>query len=60
MLLIGLAVTVVGFLIAVLSLGITGSVSGRMILVLAGLAISLSGIIGLVNKAYLRDAIWKK
>jgi hypothetical protein len=28
--------------------------------VLAGLAISLFGIIGMINQAYMRKAIWRK
>ena len=60
MALIGLLVTFVGFLVAVASVGITSSVAGRLILVLVGLAISLTGIIGITNKAYLQKAIWKK
>jgi hypothetical protein len=56
----GLAVTFLGFLIAFASLGMTASVGGRMAMVLVGLAVSFSGIIGLVNKAFLKNAIWKK
>jgi hypothetical protein len=57
---VGLLVTLLGFLIAFASLGATASVGGRMAMVLAGLAVSLFGIIGLVNKAYLKDAIWRR
>ena len=60
MALLGLLVTLAGFLLAVASLGVTSSVGGRMIVVLAGLAISLTGIIGVLNPAYLQNAIWKK
>jgi hypothetical protein len=58
--LIGLLVTLLGFLISVFSLTLTSSVSGRLVLVLLGLAVSLFGIIGLLNKHYLKNAIWKK
>ena len=57
---VGLLITLAGFLLAVASLGISSSVGGRMILVLAGLAISLTGIIGVLNRTYLQNAIWKK
>ena len=57
---IGLLVTVLGFLLSVFSLSMATSVSGRMIMVLAGIAVSLFGIIGLINPAYLKNAIWKK
>ena len=60
MALMGLLVTFVGFLLAVASVGITSSVGARLILVLIGLAMSLTGIIGITNKAYLQNAIWKK
>lgn len=57
---IGLLATILGFVIAVLSLALASSVGGRLGLVLAGLAVSLFGIIGLLNKHYLKNAIWKK
>lgn len=56
----GLAVTVLGFLIALFSLSMTGSVTGRMIMVLIGIVVSLVGILGLLNTAYLKNAIWRK
>ena len=60
MVIAGLVVTLLGFLISVASLTLTTSVGGRMGIVLVGLAISLFGIIGLINKAYLKNPIWKK
>ena len=60
MVIAGLAVTVLGFLISVASLTLTTRSGGRLGIVLAGLAISLFGIIGLINKAYLKNPIWKK
>jgi hypothetical protein len=56
----GVIVTLLGFLISVFSLGATSSVSGRMIMVLVGIVVSLVGIIGVLNRAYLSNAIWKK
>jgi len=56
----GLIVTLLGFVIAVLSLGITQSVGARMGIVLVGIAVSLFGIIGLLNPAYLKNVIWRK
>jgi len=56
----GLAVTLLGFGIAVASLGMASSVSGRMIMVILGLIVSMVGIIGLINPAYQKKAIWKK
>ena len=60
MILIGVLVTLLGFVISVLSLTLTSSVGGRLVLVLLGLAVSLFGIIGVINKHYLKNAIWKK
>ncbi|MGI8992508.1 MAG: hypothetical protein ACR2I2_23370 [Bryobacteraceae bacterium] len=57
---VGLVVTLLGFVIAVLSLGITQSVGARLGIVLLGLAVSLFGIIGLLNPAYLKTVIWRK
>jgi hypothetical protein len=60
MILIGILVTLLGFVLSVLSLVLTSSVGGRLVTVLVGLAISLFGIMGLLNKHYLKNAIWKK
>ncbi len=60
MILIGLLVTLAGFLIALLSLHMASSVGARMAMVLVGLAVSLTGIIGVINKAYLKTAIWRR
>ena len=59
MILIGLVVTLLGFVIAVFSL-LLHSVGGQLVLVLVGLAVSLFGIMGVLNKHYLKNAIWKK
>jgi hypothetical protein len=56
----GLIVTLLGFGISVASVGMSSSVSGRMVIVLIGLAVSLGGIIGLINPAYQKKAVWKK
>ena len=60
MVFVGLLMTLLGFVISVASLGMTSSVSGRLIMVLIGIAVSLVGIIGVLNSAYLKNAIWKK
>ncbi len=56
----GIVVTLLGLALSVLSLAISSSVSGRLVIVLAGLAISLIGIIGLINPAYMKKAIWRQ
>ncbi len=60
MILVGLLMTLLGFVLALLSLGMTSSVGGRMVMVLAGIALSLIGILGVMNRAYLKNAIWRK
>ena len=57
---LGILVTLLGFVLALLSLTITTSVNGRLIIVLVGLAVSLGGILGLINGACLKNAIWRK
>jgi hypothetical protein len=57
---LGLAVTLAGFLIAASSVGFTDSNGMRLVIVLVGIALSLGGIIGLINPAYQQHAIWKR
>jgi hypothetical protein len=56
----GILVTFLGFAISVSSLGVASAVSGRLIMTLLGIAVSLFGIIGILNQHYLKNAIWKK
>jgi len=56
----GLLVTLAGFLIAALSVGIASATSVRLIIVLVGIVVSLGGIIGLINPAYQKNALWKR
>jgi len=56
----GLIVTLLGFLISVFSVSVSSSTSGRLIIVLIGLAVSLGGIIGLLKPAYMKNANWRK
>jgi hypothetical protein len=56
----GILITLLGFVISVLSLGMTSSVGGRMVMVLIGIGLSLTGILGVINRAYLKNAIWRK
>ena len=57
--LIGLVMAVLGWLVPVLTLVITQSMVTRMVLCLVGLAVSLVGILVVMNKAHLKEAIWK-
>jgi hypothetical protein len=58
--LIGVLVTLLGFLISLFSLTLTSSLGGRLALIVLGLCVSFFGIIGLLNKQYIKTAIWKK
>jgi hypothetical protein len=60
MIIVGLVVTLLGFLISVGSLGAISSVGGRMVMVLVGIAVSLVGIISVLNRPFLSKAIWRK
>jgi hypothetical protein len=60
MVFLGLVMTVLGFAIAVSGLGAAGSVGARMALALLGIAVSVTGIIGFLNRAYMKHAIWKR
>jgi len=60
MVFLGLLITLLGFVISFLSLGMTQSVNMRMVMVLIGIAVSFGGIFGVINRAYLKNAIWRK
>jgi hypothetical protein len=57
--LVGLLLAVVGWLIPVVGLTLTQSVGARFVLAVVGIGISLIGILGLLNKAHLKNAIWR-
>jgi hypothetical protein len=60
MALVGLIVTLLGFVVAAGSVGIVAATGVRLVLVLVGIAISLGGIIGMINPAYQQNAVWKR
>ena len=60
MILAGILITLLGFVLALLSLTITSSVNGRLIIVLIGIAVSLGGILGVLNSAFQKNAVWRK
>jgi hypothetical protein len=57
---VGLLIMLAGFLLSLLSLTVASTVGARMALVLAGIAITLFGLIGVLNRAYLKNALWKR
>ena len=60
MVVVGLLIMLSGFLLSLLSLTVASTVGARMALVLAGIAITLFGLIGVLNRAFLKNALWKR
>jgi hypothetical protein len=60
MVVVGLLIMLAGFLLSLLSLTVASTVGARMALVLTGIAITLFGLIGVLNRAYLKNALWKR
>jgi hypothetical protein len=60
MALVGLVVTFIGFLISAASVGVMSATGGRLVMVLVGIAVSLFGILGMINPAYQKDVVWKR
>jgi hypothetical protein len=58
--LIGLLVTIFGWLLAVSGVIITGSLAGRYIFAIVGIGLCLVGILGLINSAHVKEAVWKQ
>jgi hypothetical protein len=56
---IGILVALVGWIIPILGVVLTQSTAARFALVVLGIAVSLFAIIGILNKAHLKHAIWK-
>jgi hypothetical protein len=56
----GIAVTVLGFVIAASSPGLISGNGGRLIVTVAGIAVSLYGIIGMLNPTFQKNAVWRK
>ena len=56
----GLLLTLGGWLLAVAGLYISSSNVGRSLIAIIGIAVSLVGNLGVLNKYYLDRAIWKK
>jgi hypothetical protein len=60
MIFVGILITLLGFALTVSSLGFASSLGARFVMVLLGLAVSLFGILGVINCAFLKKAIWRK
>ena len=57
---VGVVVTLAGWVLAAASVGITSSTTARLGMVLVGIVVSLVGILGVINPAYQKNAVWKK
>jgi predicted phage tail protein len=57
---VGVLLAVVGWLLPVLGVTMTSSLGVRYVLCFLGIAITLTGIIAVLNRAHLKDAVWKK
>jgi hypothetical protein len=57
---VGLIITLAGFLLAFVSVGVMAGTGGRLVMVLAGIVVSLVGIIGVITPAYRKHAVWKQ
>jgi hypothetical protein len=60
MIYIGILVTLLGFVLSVACVAIASGSGARLIIVLLGLALSLFGIMGVLNPVFLKNAIWRK
>ena len=58
--LVGILLALAGWLIPVVALTITQSLTVRFVLAVLGIIITLVGILVVLNKAHLEHAIWKK
>ncbi len=57
---VGILLALAGWLLPIVALSITQSVGARFVAAIVGITISLVGILGVLNKAHLEHAIWKK
>lgn len=57
---LGILLAIAGWLVAFLSLGMTQSNGARLVFCVVGIAISLTGILKVLNGAYLKHALWKR
>jgi hypothetical protein len=55
---VGLLVCVLGWLIAVMSVKVPG-VYTQLLVAIVGLAVAAIGVLAILNRAHLRNAIWK-
>jgi len=57
---VGVLLALFGWLLPVVALSMTSSTGVRLVLCIVGIGITLTGILGVLNKAHLKQAIWKR
>jgi hypothetical protein len=55
----GILLAIAGWLIPVVGLTVTSSNAARLFLCVLGIAVALFGILGVLNKAHQKQAVWK-
>ena len=58
--LMGLLLAVCGWILPVAGLAWTSSLAGRFTFAVVGITLCLTGILGFLNRAYMKQAIWKR
>ena len=58
--LVGLIIMVIGWLLTTVVALQVGSLGARFALAIVGIVVILYGLIGVLNKAHLKTAIWKQ
>jgi hypothetical protein len=56
----GVLIAVFGWLFAMSGLLITASNGGRLTFCILGIAVSLFGVLSVLNKAHQKEAVWKR
>ena len=57
---VGVLLALAGWLIPVIALTYTQTLGARFVLAILGIAISLVGILFVLNQAHLKNVIWKR
>jgi hypothetical protein len=57
--LLGVLLTLLGWVVVLVGLHLTPSIGGKLVIAVIGLVISLVGVIGILPAACNKDAIWK-
>ncbi len=57
---LGVVLAIFGWLLPVMALSWTSSTGVRLVLCVIGILITLTGILGVLNKAHQKDVVWKR